>query len=180
MYWRLLFNLFLIFILGIVQVAFVSALPFWLKNINLLIIFLVFILSLRGFMFGFWWTAGMAFILEIFSFLPFGVYFFSLISAFFLANFLLTNYFTNRSLYSYLALTLASLFTYQVLLYSLNYGLHYFLQEDFILNLDKSFLADKLEMFLVNILVVVLFFYIYNFISKNFQPVFLVRGQIKK
>lgn len=180
MYWRFLFNFFLIIVLGVFQMAFVNSLPSWFKDINLIVIILIFILSLRGFMVGFWWAAGTALILEIFSFQPFGIYLFSLFLSFLAANYFLINYFTNRSLYSYVVLTSVSLFIYQFLLYSLNYGLHYFSQEDFVLNLDKNFFVDKLEMLLINVLVVVMFFYIYNFISKNFQPVFLVRGQVKK
>ena len=180
MYLRVIANIFLVFLLATLQVSFVSALPAWFSNINLIIILLVFILSIKGFSYAFWWLIGAGVILEIYSFLPFGVYLFSLMFTVLLVNFLLVNFFTNRSLYSYLALSISAIFVYEFILYLLNYFLYYFSDNDFVLNINKSFFLEKFSVLVVNGFTVIVLFYIYNFISKNFQPVFLVRGKIKK
>jgi len=180
MYWRILTNIIFIIFLSIIQISFVSALPGWLNNINLIIIFLVFVLSLKGFVYGIWWAIGTGMVLEVYSFLPVGVYLFSLVFAILIANFLLVNFFTNRSLYSYLALSFSAIFSYEFILYILNYFLSYFLNYDFVLNLNKNFFADKLSLLIVNGLMTVIVFNIFNFISKNFQPVFLIKGSAKK
>lgn len=180
MYLRIIANIFLVFLLAIFQVSFISALPAWFSNINLIIILLVFVLSIKGFSHAFWWLIGAGMILEIYSFLPFGVFLFSLMFTVLLVNFLLVNFFTNRSLYSYLALSISAIFVYEFILYLLNYFLYYFSDNDFILNINKSFFLEKFGVLVVNGLAVMVLFYIYNFISKNFQPVFLVRGKIKK
>lgn len=166
--------------LSIFQVAFISALPGWFNNINFLILVLVFILSLKGFAYSFWWAFGAGFILEIYSFLPFGVYVFSLCSAIMFANFLLINFFTNRSLYSYLAISSVAIFIYEFFLYFSNLLIRYFASSNFIFNINKNFFWDKISVLMINVLVMTILFYVINFINKNFKPVFLIKSSIKR
>jgi hypothetical protein len=180
MYLRLFTNIFFIIFLSIFQIAFISALPAWFNNINFLILILIFILSFKGFLYGFWWAFGTGLILEIYSFFPFGIHIFSLMCAIMVANFLLINFLTNRSLYSYLAISLSAIFVYEFLFYFLNLFISYFNSTNFFFNFNKNFILDKFSVLLINAFIMVILFYFVNFISKNFQPVFLIRNSVKK
>lgn len=174
MYLKIFLNLILIVALIIGQLSFISSLPFGLNNFNFILVVLVFILMLSDFKMALWWAMGAGFLLDIYSFLPFGIYLISLFLTILVANFLLVNFFTDRSLDSFMALTFFSTLFYSLLFYlsafstgMLGKGVITFNQE-FWLNLG-------IQLFL-NLLFVFLFFYVISFVSKRLKPVFLDRS----
>ncbi len=102
---KIITNIILIISLSVVQIALVSGLPAPAGNLNLALVVLIFILGFSGFNFAAWWAVGVGFLFEIFSFLPFGAFLIGLSLTVIIANWLLNYFFTNRSLYSFLALT---------------------------------------------------------------------------
>ncbi len=175
MYSKIFFNLILIITLFILQFAFVSGLPFWFGSMNLIIVVLIFILGIGNVGIAVWWMFALAVLMEIFSFMPFGIILISLALAFTLATVLLMNYFADRTLYSFLAITVITTSVYEVLLYLLNYLSAFILRNDVSFILNSGFFIQKLGGLLMNLLVVFIFYYIINYLSKNLKPVFLIR-----
>jgi len=177
MYSKIIVNIILILSLVIVQLSFISGLPMGLDNLNLILVVLVFILGLINLDLAIWWVIGAGVLLDIFSFLPFGVYLICLSLMIIIINFLLVNFFTDRSLYSFLALTgLATL------IYEFSFGAFSYLtlrisgnEMNFVLN--KSFWLAKLSQLSLNLAVAFVIFYLVNFVSKKLKPVFLVKDK---
>ncbi|MDD5291028.1 MAG: hypothetical protein PHZ04_02820 [Patescibacteria group bacterium] len=178
MYLRIFLNLILIYILSVCQVSFIAALPLGMSYFNLILVAIIFILTLSGFRLSLWWALGAGFLLDIYSFFPFGVYLISLFFTVLLANFLLANFFTDRSLYSSIALTFFSTLFYSLLFFLLAF-LFSFPEIKISTLAGKEFwLALGYQSFF-NLLFVFLLFYIVNFASKRLKPVFLDRPSNK-
>ncbi len=175
MWSKIILNLILIISLAIIQLSFISGLPAFLDNINLIIVAIILILVIGNFKLAFWWSIGTGIMLDIYSFLIFGVNLVSLLTTLLFANFLLVNFFTNRSLYSILALTILASICYDLLSYGLSCLIYFFSHQDFILNLGINFWLNRLSGLALNLLAVLIIFYFMNFISHKFKPVFLIR-----
>jgi len=175
MYSKIIINIFLIISLYIVQVSFISGLPTFFRHLNLVIVVLIFILGLTNFKLALWWSMGIGILFDIYSFAPFGIYLISLLATVLLANFLLSNFFTNRSLYSFLALTFFAYLGYEFFIYFFNYFTHFFTHQDFVLNLGKNLWLNELSQLIVNLFVVLIVFYLLGFVSSRLKPVFLIR-----
>lgn len=167
----------LIFIIGLValQLSFISGLPGPFSNLNLVLVVLVFILGFASFNSAVWWSVGAGFMLEFFSFLPFGAHLFSLGLTIIIANFLLNYFFTNRSLYSFLILIVLATLAYELIinLISLIFteaNQHFF-------GSSINFWALTLEQILLNLLLTVIIYYLVHFIGKNLRPVFLIKSK---
>ncbi|MFH0891486.1 MAG: rod shape-determining protein MreD [Candidatus Falkowbacteria bacterium] len=175
MYGKITLNAILIILLSVSQVSFVSGLPGWFVNINLPIITLVFMLALSGFRLSIFWAFGMGLLLDIYSFLPFGVYMAVFLSIAILINFFLIHFFTNRSLYSFLALAAMALLLHEILVYSLSYAVYFVNRRDLAVYFDGMFWSDQAGVFLVNLSAVFMLFYLFTLAGKNLKPVFLIR-----
>lgn len=177
MYRKIVLNIVLAIILAIVQIAFISGLPSWFSNLNLILIVLVFILGLIGFQSAWWWSLGLGILMDIYHFLPFGIFLISLSSAILLTNFLLTNFFTNRSLYSFLALTTLAGIFYNIILYFLSFISNFFNISGVFIKINSGVLVNELRGLAVNILAAIFIYYFLNLISARLKPVFLLRSK---
>lgn len=173
MYSRIFINFLLLIGLVIIQISFINGLPTVFKNINLIIIVLVFILGLVGFNSAFWWAVGAGLFLDIFSFLPFGINLLCLLATLLLINFLLTNFFTNRSLYSFLVLNFFYTLIFRFFVISLNYIVDSFAKKNFAIHYNLNFLINESSALILNFILVVIIFYLLSFLSVRFKPVFL-------
>lgn len=183
---KIIANGILIIILAIAQISFIGGLPGIAGDLNLALVVLIFILGFSGFGPAMFWAFGMGFLFEVFSFLPFGAYLFSLIATVIIANFLLNYFFTNRSVYSFLALSGFA---------SAAYGLsvYYFARvagsaRQVLISAganssaeitDKNFLFSIPKQICLNILITVVIYYIIYFLGKSFRPVFLIKNKIR-
>lgn len=168
---KIITNIILIISLAVVQIALISGLPGMANNLNLILVILIFILGFSNFNFTVWWTVGLGFMLEIFSFLPFGVYLFSLSLTIIIANFLLNYFFTNRSLYSFLAITALATFVYKLII---NLFILFFIEAGFISVMATSiFWFSILEQIGLNLLFTLIIYYIIYFLGRNINPAFL-------
>lgn len=161
--------------LSALQIAFISGLPGWFSSLNLILVVLIFILGFVGFEAAMWWSLGTGLLLEIFSFLPFGIYLISFCLTMAIANFLLNYFFTNRSLYSFLALTALSTLAYELLV---NLAAFFFLEAGgrFFL-MRSSFWSLVLEQIILNLLFTIFLYYVVHFFSRNFRPEFLIKNK---
>jgi hypothetical protein len=176
MYFRLLLKLIIIVALTIIQIGFVSGLPPWASQLNLIIIFLVFYLEFSKDGKMIWWLVLVGFFFDIY--LPFFFGFFMILwpLVYLFAAFLSANFFTNRSLYSFLGLTF-----FTAVFYSLVFNLLFYFQALFSENktplfiLSKNFWLSTGEAALVNLLAVIILFYLVNLASDRLKPVFIIK-----
>ena len=165
-------NIFFIIVLGTLQIAFISGLPGWLSYLNLYLVVIIFILGFAGFGSAIWWSVGAGFMLEVFSFLPFGVYLLSLGLTIIIANFLLNYFFTNRSLYSFFAIVSLSTLASQVII---NLMIFLFAETSNFFFSRRAFWILTLEQAAINLIFTLFVYYLVYFLSKNLRPVFLIK-----
>ncbi|MDP2736645.1 MAG: hypothetical protein Q8O59_02540, partial [bacterium] len=155
------------------QIALISGLPGIASNLNLALVVLIFILGFSSFNFAVPWTIGLGFLLEIFSFLPFGTYLFSLSLTIIVANFLLNYSFTNRSLYSFLALTGIATIIYELII---NFFILIFVEMNLAALITAgNFWFSILEQIGMNLLLTFIIYYIVYFLGRSLRPVFLIK-----
>lgn len=175
MYSKIIINTLLIIALFVLQFAFVSGLPVWFGSANLIIIVLIFIIGMGKINIALWWLFGLGFLMEIFSFAPFGIIFISLALVFALAYALLMNYFTDRTLYSFLAITLLSTTAYDLSLYLLNGLVGIIMRMETGIAINTLFWLNRLQGLITNLVLVFITYYLINYLSRNLKPVFLIR-----
>jgi hypothetical protein len=88
------------------------------------------------------------------------------------ANFFIVKFFTNRSLYSFFALTFLTTIFYNIILNLINYLASY---KSATFSFNKIFLVSLGGQIILNLFSALIIFYIVNFISNKWKPVFLVK-----
>ncbi len=175
MYLKLIVTSILILLLLIIQVAFISGLPTYFSNFNLVLVILIMILGFSSFRNALLWSVTVGFLWDMFSFSLFGLHVFTLVASVFLANFLLENFLTNRSLYTFLALTIAVSLLHEFLSSVISFLFAVFLDQSLSLHFSSDFWVDEFFKVLVNMALAFVLFYIISFFSKRFKPMFLIR-----
>jgi cell shape-determining protein MreD len=175
MYIRIGLNAILIFIFAILQFGLISALPGIFGQIDLFISALIFVLALFGYRTAFWWAFFLGIICDSMSFLPFGVYLAAFIVLLAGINFLLKNFFTNRSLYSFLALAVFSVFIFKLIVYSSSEMFYFWGLSGAKLDFSKAFWLNEFYYLMVNLIFIAFVFYAINFVSRRLKPAFLIR-----
>lgn len=178
MYLKAALNVLLMLGLASIQFSFISGLPAWFNGLNLILIALIFILSLYGIDLALSWAIGVGFFMDIFSFSPFGIYLvgFSLVTI--AAYFLLNNFFTNRSLYSFLALTFLSTILHDLVLNFLDFLITSLTADNVYFFMKKDFWLGLASQIALNLIFVTLIFYFINLVSNRLKPAFLAKKKI--
>ncbi len=172
---KIILNIVSIIILSVVQISLISALPLGLSHINILVVVIVFILGLRGERLALYWALGAGLIMDIYSFSLFGANILSLFLVVYLANLLLDYFFTDRSLYSFLAITFFATLSLDLFNFIFNYAASFFISREVVFNFGYQFFFKKLLIFLQNTLVVFPIFFGVNFVTDHLRPVFLIK-----
>lgn len=168
---KIIYNSLFIVGLGILQISLISGLNNPADKLNLILVVLIFILGFAGLDYAAWWSVGLGFMLEIFSFLPFGVYLAGLSLTIIVANWLLNYFFTNRSLYSFLALVALATLSYRLIIDSLAW---IFTESgDYASVAGSGFWLSLSEQIGLNLLSAFFIFYVIHFLGRNLKPVFL-------
>ena len=177
MYGRLIVNILSIILLTMVQVGLINALPGWLSGLNIIILVIIFISVLSDFVYAWWWAIGAGVILDTFSFMPFGIYLISLALTALVINYLWKSFFTNRSIYSFMSLTIFAFVTYKLILYISTTLASLILTQSYLIEISIKFWENELFALIVNLIFVILFFYLFTFASKSLRPVFLIKSK---
>lgn len=172
MYKKIFFHSVSVIILAAIQMSFIGSLPAHADNLNLMLVALVFILAMVGFDTALWWGLGAGLIMDIFSFSPFGIHMISFIVTIVVANFLLVNFFTNRSLYSFVALIFFSTFSFELSLNLSSYAIRKMSGFEFI-EYGKIFWFNEAAQLGMNIAAASVIFYLLNYLTNRMKPVFL-------
>jgi rod shape-determining protein MreD len=172
---KIIIYLFSILLVFIIQWSFINALPFYLDNLNFILIVLIFILGIAGIKNALIWAMGVGLLLDIYSFLPFGTYLVIFFIIIIFTNLLLNNLFTNRSLYSFVALTSFAIIIYEVILFAA-YFFYSLMNENVIFpNYGFDFWLNELIKLSLNLCIVFIIYYFLTFFTKRLRPVFLTR-----
>lgn len=176
MFWKIIFKLVLFSFLAVAQLSLASGLPFWLREINFLIIFMVFFLENNSNLNTVWWFVLVGFIFGLYQSSSFA---FSLLfwpAVFLFCRFFYSNFLTNRSLYSFIGLTALTTWFYYLILNSAIYLNGLFLEEKVSLFLmHSSFWLSLLLGTVCNLGAVIIIFYFTNLASNRLKPVFIFR-----
>lgn len=179
MFGKILINTFLILTVFSFQTAFISALPAWFNGLNFIIIAVVFILIIGNLETALWWSIGCGALLDLFSFSNFSIHIISLILSVISTYFLLKYFFTNRSLYSFLVLSAFALIFYDLLLFLLNFLFLFFKNTNAGMAVNLNSIKNEIIYLLANLFLVIILFYLINFITNKLKPVFLYRKSPK-
>ena len=175
MYLKILSQVIFFTLIALFQIGFVKALPIWFSEINLILLVLVFFLGFNRLKTVLFWGAGMGIIYDLYTFVPFGAYTMSLLITIFLAYFLMVNFLTNRSFYSFLVLTSFTIFCFEFSSFIIINISSLIFNREFLFVFNKMFFLYKLYGLFLNLFLMSIFLYLFNFFSPKFKPVFLVR-----
>lgn len=157
--------------LVIIQLSLVSALPDPFRQVNLVLISLLFILFFIDWRWSLMAALVSGFWLDVLSFNFFGFYLLTFLITLYLADLILRNLLTNRSLYSLLALVVASTVFYNLLtasiiyLFGEDYGRFFLFQSGF----WRALLFQSLWSFSLSLIS----FNLAVLVSKRIKPFFL-------
>jgi rod shape-determining protein MreD len=175
MYGKIIINISAILFVAMCQIAFVAGLPDIFNRINIAVIVLVFILSFSNLRLALYWALLLGIVIDVYSFFVFGTYLLLFLIVTLCAYFLFINFFTNRSLYSLVALSILSSILFKLLLFFSSFLVYSFGLKDYFLQID---LQRELKTVVVESLLAVLFFYFFNYVNKNSRFEFLSRYKI--
>ena len=153
------------------QLSFLDSLSGSFSQINLVFLFLIFTLFLTNLKTTLYFLLAVGFFLDLFSFHFFGFYLLSLGASLILADFILNTLLTDKSLYSFWAITISSTIAYNLIGVLLT-----FIASGFgrvVGALASGFWQNLFYQLLWNVLGVSLFFYFSVFILKKFKPFLL-------
>lgn len=175
MYFKIILHIILALVLSLIQITFVRTLFEQVGYFNLVLLAMVFVLVLSGFEKTLIWAVTAGFIHDIYSFLPFGFFMACFLLTVLGAEFLLKNFFTDKSLYSFLALGVSTLLLFEVLFYSGVYLWYWHIGGVPIFLATREFWTHLLRGIILNSAAVFLCFYFFNFVSDRLNAVFLKR-----
>ena len=176
MIYRILLNIILGSLLFILQFGLISALPGFWRNLNLIVVVLVFILVLKGFRIALWWLLGLAVLLDIYSFLPFGINILSYLWMIIFTNLVLVKLITNRSLYSFVVLIFFALVNLKFIAIIFIFAINFFTNSTGGQIFNLEILINLLFSLGTTILAAVIIYYLLNLVSRKLKPVFLVKS----
>lgn len=178
MHYKIFLNIFFIVSLFALQISFVSGLPDFFTNLNVVLVFMLFALVMIGLRSSLIILMGVGLLLDVYSFSFFGVYTITLVMVLFFTNFLLVNFFTNKSFYAFLVLILISTFFFELFQ---GFFLYFFsILKNVSVDLfvfEKLFWLGLLFKIFLNIFLTFILFYFTNFLSQKLKPAFLIRDK---
>ncbi|MCX6745815.1 MAG: hypothetical protein NTX00_02225 [Candidatus Parcubacteria bacterium] len=171
---KYIFFILISLILVFIQISFFGALPI-LANLNILLVFLIFINIVFGFDTGFIFALLIGFFLNLYSFLPWGTFIVIFLAIIWLLDFLYKNVFINFSIYSNLIMVIIG-----TILYVFSILLAYFIF--YLMGLIKIYIViDKLfwqsfsYQIILNLVLMSGLFYLAKLTIKRLNIVFLFK-----
>lgn len=155
--------------LAVIDVAFVSQLPFGLYYLHTLPIALVFVFLLNKTRMAAWWVLGGGLILEVFNFGIYGFYLLGLLASLVVIILLFERIITNHSLYSVSVVAMASMLTFDIIK---RIGQMF---SGVIVSSWGRFLEIEVIVLLYTLIISVIIFYMINTITRRLRPVFLAK-----
>lgn len=172
MIFRIAINILSMAILFWLQSGFISGLPLLFSHINIILIALVFILILRGLPIALYWALALGLLFDFYFFLPAGSHLLIFIIGISLVNIFLTSVFTNRSLYSFLALSGLMIVVCRLCFYLIGYSEQFITGKAF-MQFSSQTLWSEAAGLMINLIITAILFYLVSAVSKQLKPVFV-------
>ncbi len=164
-------NIFLVLILGIIQVSFLSTWPWPVSSLNLILSLVIFFAVISSYEKSLWLAFGAGLFLEIYSGLYFGLTVSALLLTVIIINQLFSNFFTNRSYYSLMMLGLIGTVAYNFIIMILNFIIYFFKLSPTLIPFD--FWAQFFWQALFNLIILTIIFYAYHISTNRLRSFFL-------
>jgi len=165
-------NFFLILILGIIQVSFLSTWPWPVSSLNLILSLIIFYAVINGYEKSLWLAFGSGLFLEVYSGLYFGVTVLSLMLTVIIINVLFNNFFTNRSYYSLMILGIIGTAAYNLIILVLCFFLNFIKLSP--ISITPDFWAQFFWQSIFNLIILTIIFYAYHISTNRLRSFFLI------
>jgi len=171
---KYLYYLIASFLLVLIVQSTLPALGFF-SNLNILLIFIIFVLIVWGFNAGFIFALFIGLFLNIYSFLPLGTFILIYLIILFGANFLYKNVFINFSLFTSLILISIATLLYEFLLLTFSFIFYSIGLLIIYMPLDKIFLTNLGWQLILNIILMSLIFIFGQITTRKLNLAFLIK-----
>jgi cell shape-determining protein MreD len=145
------------------------------SNINVLLIFLIFVLIVWGFNAAFVYALFIGLFLNIYSYMPLGSFIVIYLIILLGANFLYKNVFINFSLFTSLILIILSTLLFQILFITINFISYLLGLVNIYTPLDKIFLSNLIWQLVINSILIALIFIFGQVTTKKLNLAFLIK-----
>lgn len=166
-------NIFFIILILILQISFFSSFVY-LSSFNLILCFLIFYCVIISYEKSLFLAAIFGMLLNIFTSHSFGIILFSFVLTLLLVNFLFHALFTNKSLYTLVALNTIGTISFNLLIIIFNYLAYFMKLTNLNIIIDSDYLIRIVIQIVSGIVFLSLLFFIYSSISKKLKSVFLL------
>lgn len=166
-YFLIAISFLFIVLLSIWQISGISSNSGWFSKINLILIVLSFILMFWDSKKAWWWALGFGLVFSFLSFVPFGAHLLTYLIIVLVGDKLLKKVFTNRSLYSFIALISFMVIGYNLLFYFLISLENIFILAQGVFIFKPLFWYSVFQELVLSIILASLLFYIFSSHSRR-------------
>ncbi|NUM25408.1 MAG: hypothetical protein HUU49_02155 [Candidatus Buchananbacteria bacterium] len=166
---RILINIFVVILVGMVQVSFLTTWPRPISSLNLMLSLITFLAVIVSYRQALIWAFVSGLFFELYTALPFGVTSLSLIFSVIAINFLFSNFFTNRSLYSLILLGFVVSVIYNLLIFLFSLVGVVAFNAVYLFNFD--FVSTFFWQPILNVLILGIIFFTFNFSTGRLRNV---------
>lgn len=145
------------------------------SNLNILLIFIIFVLIVWGFNVSFFFALFIGLFLNIYSYLPLGTFILIYLIILMGANFLYKNIFINFSLFTSLILIILATIVYEFLLITFSFIFYIIGLNMIYLSLDKIFISNLIWQLILNAGLMSLIFIFGQISTKKLNLAFLIK-----
>jgi cell shape-determining protein MreD len=146
-----------------------------LSNLNIILVFLVITTIIFGFNQGFIFAVIIGFLMNYYSFFPFGTFILIFLLIIWLVDFLYKHVLINFSIYSNIILIIVSTLLYSFFIILFNYIFYLLGLIKFYILLDKIFLSSLFWQLGLNMLLMIILFFLAKITIKRLNIVFLLK-----
>ncbi|MBD3359911.1 MAG: hypothetical protein GF365_04370 [Candidatus Buchananbacteria bacterium] len=171
---KYLYYLFLSFFLVLIQQSVLSAFGV-LSDLNLLLVFLIFVTIIWGFNLGFIFAIFIGLFLSVYSFLPIGSFIVIFLLVLLLVNFLYKNIFINLSFNTSLILISLSTLFYFIFIVLFSFLFYLFNLSNIYITMDRLLLDSFVKQIILNLSLMALIFIIAKITYKRLNLAFLIK-----
>jgi len=163
-----------IIVLAILQTSFLNLFDSSIAYLNLIVLFLVFLVFSLDLIPLLWWSLATGIVLELFSIFPYGLTATIVLLTAVGLQFLFKNFLTNRSIYTFVLLVVAGTAIYNLLLFLSSFLLFSLNVTDFNFLSGQLFWTGLIYQTLFNLCTAWVLFFISQFLSNRLKKRFLL------
>ena len=157
------------------QISLLPTLPGVYKNLNIVVVVLVFTCVVYRFYLGVVYGLFVGFVLDLYSVLPFGVIIISLMITLFIVYNIFEHLLTNKSFYTLIGLSILATLLYSFILFGFRAAVYFSMTKDLgsVQNFGAFYVNDLLWQLLFNVVLTIVMFIIFHASSRRFKAVFV-------